>query len=220
MRPIQRLFQPVSLFFLFSLLYLAILNLVQFPVMTLLKPLPILCLLLLVYFSQLENTVKTILSAALIFSMAGDIGLTLPLEKQLELGLVCFLFAHMTYIYLFIKGSSIHFSWIKTLLSILIACISSLMLYLLYPYLGPMTLPVLVYVAVITVMGLFALQMNWIIAFGAVLFMLSDALIAFNQFVFKQADFMFWIMLTYYLAQLFIVKGSIGYFADKISFKR
>jgi len=48
---------------------------------------------------------------------------------------------------------------------------------------------------------------------GAILFISSDSLLALNKFYqgFEGADF--WVMLTYILAQYFIVTGMISYFS-------
>ena len=80
----------------------------------------------------------------------------------------------------------------------------------LYPRLGGMTLPILVYMSVIFAMALstfLGLHNHWLSMAGAVLFMISDALIAVNLFVFPVPAAGGWIMVTYYLAQGMLTAG-------------
>ena len=88
------------------------------------------------------------------------------------------------------------------------------------PYLGDMKLPVRIYGIVISFMFMLALHMLFIknkqagkwMMIGALLFVLSDSLLALNKFYqsFEFASVM--IILTYALAQLFIVIGVVDYF--------
>lgn len=208
---------PLIFFFVFSLLFLTLLNSVQFPITTLLKPLPIVCLMIYVLLTSLGTHQKKMLFIALSFSLLGDVGLTLPVRHQLELGLVCFLLAHLAYIRLFVTGIKIHpgrhYHYVAP---IVILLISSMMMYSLMPYLGDLFYPVLVYVLVISLMAICALQLNLSLALGGMLFMLSDALIAFNKFIFIDSNYYFWIMITYYLAQLLIVFGSSRFFSGRL----
>ena len=89
----------------------------------------------------------------------------------------------------------------------------------LYPYLGEMKIAVPVYGIVISFMLLLALHMLFIsnkpagqmMAAGAVLFVVSDSLLAMNKFYspFENAGLL--IMLIYGLAQVIIVAGAIRY---------
>ena len=92
------------------------------------------------------------------------------------------------------------------------------------PFLGDMKLPVRIYGIVISFMLMLAMHMlyikhkiagKWMMA-GALLFVISDSVLAINRFYqsFEIAGVI--IMLTYGLAQLFIVEGAIRY----ISFNR
>jgi uncharacterized membrane protein YhhN len=90
---------------------------------------------------------------------------------------------------------------------------------LLSPYLGDMKLPVRIYGIVISFMFMLAMHMLFIknktagrfMMTGALLFVISDSVLAINKFYqpFEAAGMV--IMLTYGLAQLFIVEGSIRY---------
>jgi uncharacterized membrane protein YhhN len=87
------------------------------------------------------------------------------------------------------------------------------------PYLAQFKIPVRVYGVVITVMLMMAMHLTGLknrkagrmILAGAILFVISDSVLAVNQFyqAFSAAGIL--IMLTYGAAQLFIVKGAIEY---------
>ena len=93
------------------------------------------------------------------------------------------------------------------------------LMYLLWPHLGGMKIPVLIYGITISVMLSAAfwqyqkLETRTALYFivGAIFFVLSDSLLALNKFKtnFALADIS--IMSTYILAQLFIVLGAIKY---------
>ena len=92
-----------------------------------------------------------------------------------------------------------------------------LMLMLMWTGLGDLKIPVTVYTSVIMIMGISALFRKAdganLVLIGAILFICSDSLLALNKFYhgFEAADF--WVMLTYILAQYFIVSGMISYFS-------
>ncbi len=87
------------------------------------------------------------------------------------------------------------------------------------PYLGALKLPVRIYGIVISFMLMLAMHMlfiknkiagKWMMA-GALLFIISDSALAINKFyqAFELADIL--VILTYGLAQLFIVEGASRY---------
>ena len=94
----------------------------------------------------------------------------------------------------------------------LYALFFGVMLDLLWPHVGALRLPVVIYALVLVVMGWQAAEQWWVLrdgsAFlamvGALLFMLSDAILALNKFraPIPQHDLI--IMTTYYGAQLLI----------------
>ncbi|WP_457605036.1 lysoplasmalogenase family protein, partial [Legionella pneumophila] len=97
--------KPVSWVFLFTaVIYLVSLSFIQYPATTVLKPIPIVCLIVGVFRTSLSSSAKILLILALVFSLAGDVVLTLPFSLQLELGIACFLLAHCFYITLFLKS--------------------------------------------------------------------------------------------------------------------
>jgi uncharacterized membrane protein YhhN len=156
---------------------------------------------------------------ALFFSLCGDV--LLMFEKTNPLffivGLICFLISHVFYIIVFNKirkEKPIHIRW---WMIFIILCYYSILLSTLFPYLGQMKIPVVVYGAVISTMFFVALHLlfhkskaNMQIVAGAVLFVASDSILAFNKFYssFNNAGLL--IMLTYAFAQYFITKGIVS----------
>ncbi|MBP9102511.1 MAG: lysoplasmalogenase [Chitinophagaceae bacterium] len=164
--------------------------------------------------------------AALIFSWIGDVLLMFQDKKDIFflLGLSSFLLAHVFYIIYFhqvrVKEKVKSNPWLLVIVVIYYAALISF----LSPYLGDMKLPVRIYGIVISFMFMLALHMLFIknkqagkwMMIGALLFVLSDSLLALNKFYqsFEFASVM--IILTYALAQLFIVKGAVDYFNSAV----
>lgn len=155
---------------------------------------------------------------ALIASLAGDILLLNP--DHFIWGLATFMVAHVAYIVAYGQHMQeedtdqlhgIH----KVRIAFPIVLAATGLVVILYPGLGAMRLPVVIYALVIMVMVIRAL-FRWgrtgtasfvMVSAGAVLFMLSDSLIAINKFLRPLEHAHFWIMLTYIAAQLLIVDG-------------
>jgi len=151
---------------------------------------------------------KTLVLAGLLFSLAGDIALMFP-EKWFTAGLVAFLVAHVFYILAFKPGPG---HALSAGMFIPFIIFGLLMFRILSPSLGPMKFPVLVYIAAITAMaGLAAgrfIDMGGIrplLAFaGAVLFLVSDSVLAYDRFAKKLGPAQAIILGTYFPAQLLI----------------
>ncbi|QLH32521.1 MAG: lysoplasmalogenase [Cyclobacteriaceae bacterium] len=88
---------------------------------------------------------------------------------------------------------------------------------ILFPHLGGLQIPVLVYALVITVMAMQALfrygytnSKSFVLVFvGAISFMISDSLLAINKFMQPLPLAGLAVMLTYLLAQYLIVEGVV-----------
>jgi uncharacterized membrane protein YhhN len=205
----------------FCIIYLSILflNIQGFDLY--MKPLILPILMLIVTFSENFPT-KKILLTALIFSWIGDIVLLFASKGELYFifGLVSFLVSHLVYIVLFNKqqttrenDNKVQF-WIGVLL---IIGYFTFMIFTLFPKLGPLKIPVLVYAIVITTMLFFAFKgsLKWSIPankyifIGAIVFVSSDSVLAFNKFYTPIEHASFYIMATYCLAQYLIVKGIL-----------
>jgi uncharacterized membrane protein YhhN len=130
-----------------------------------------------------------LLTAALALSAVGDAFLAGNAERWLPYGLGAFLVAHLLYIGLFaISGpglSAVLHDPLRLAPCVLAAGAAGVILNFLWPTLGRMRAPVLLYVLVITAMTLMAFSLPWrrsAAMIGAVLFMASDAILAIRLF--------------------------------------
>ena len=155
---------------------------------------------------------KSLVVAGLLFSLAGDVFLMLPRDRFVG-GLVSFLVAHVFYIAAFtVEGGRVPPAWAGVLLSVY----GGLMLRSLWPRLGRLRGPVVVYVAVILLMAWQAAG-RWLgagpagsglAAAGALLFVASDSLLAWNRFKggFRSAPAL--VLGTYFAAQWLIALST------------
>ncbi len=192
------------------------------------KPALMLTLGLYYVFAQREKseTLSKPVVLAILFSCAGDTLLMLQsyADNFFMYGLAAFLVAHVFYIFAYrqhqwadttnaLQGlQKIRYAFPVVLSGTGLAVV-------LYARLGDLKLPVLLYAVVITVMVLQALfrfgkttSASFAMVFGgAMLFMISDALIAINKFLEPLPHANLWIMITYITAQYLIVMGLIRY---------
>lgn len=205
----------------FSIFYLLILLFNLENIAWYLKGLLLPILFLAVYFSN-EFPSKKILLGALFFSWVGDVILLFAdiAEIYFILGLVAFLISHIIYIILFNKQNKPDTPKNKRVFYIgLVAIIIYLasMLTVLLPKLGDLQVPVIVYALTISTMLLYAFNgyliwkkpANTFIFIGAIIFVLSDSILAMDKFyepIYKNS---FFIMLTYLMAQYLIVIGIL-----------
>ncbi|MBL0133048.1 MAG: lysoplasmalogenase [Chitinophagaceae bacterium] len=183
------------------------------------KPLLLLLLLFYVITHKIPYSKgKWLLIAALFFSWMGDLFLLFDSKQPnfFIFGLLSFLTAHIFYIVIFIQLKKLlqpNRKWNPIIFLLLLLYTGSLFA-LLYPTLGVLKIPVIIYAGVLTSMLLVAAHSfnwqtsigKWVIA-GALLFVASDSLLAINKFYqpFNAAGLA--IMTSYGLAQLFIVIG-------------
>ena len=106
----------------------------------------------------------------------------------------------------------------KFLTSLPFMAFAAFMLWLIVPRVASgLQIPIVVYLLVITLMGIFAFhrknfvsRQSFLLVFiGALCFMFSDACIAINKFVMPSPIIQFMIMPTYIIAQYLIVEGVI-----------
>ena len=185
------------------------------------KPLLVASLMTWLIRSSKKNTISLYKwpLTALFFSLCGDI--LLMLEKMNPLffitGLICFLISHIFYIIIFNRIRIEKNIRIKWWMIFIILCYYIILLSTLLPFLGQMKLPVALYGAVISTMFFVALHLlfykskaNMQIVAGAVLFVASDSVLAFNKFYSSFNNAAVVIMLTYAFAQYFISKGIVS----------
>jgi uncharacterized membrane protein YhhN len=188
----------------------------------LVKPLLIPSLILMLVFSKSGANNKWWLLTGLFFSFLGDVFLLYEYKAPLFFifGLASFLITHVCYIIWFVKIKSLQKSLLRQQpwVTALVAGYGCSLILLLYPGLGDLKIPVIIYAAVICFMLLCSLHVfyktgrpsNVYFVTGALLFVVSDSLLAVNKFLNPFPLAGIFIMLTYCAAQFFIVMGFIS----------
>lgn len=168
-----------------------------------------------------------IIMLGLLFSWFGDVSLQLG-EANLHfnlnpdllfvVGLATFLITQLIYFIGFSlpKGKNLIFST-RIYQTILVVFYGGIMMYYLYRSLGDMKVPVIAYMVIILLMLLSALNrygkvngLSYIlVTLGAILFVISDSLIAITRFHMEINFAGVLIMITYVTAQYLIVLGCI-----------
>ena len=187
------------------------------------KPL-LIPLLAIWFFFETKNAIpvfRNMIFVALFFSWAGDTLLMFVPSKGEQfflLGLVSFLTAHILYATAFFKNVNWGNGFLKKNWW---AIIPFILIYLLINYFliptvsKAMQAPVMIYGGVIMLMAIAALNRKDAVAqntfqlvfLGALIFMVSDIILAFNKFYAPIEYASFLIMSTYLLGQFCIVKG-------------
>lgn len=183
---------------------------------------PLIVLTLLIYFIQQAGTssgAAILIMAALLFSLIGDVALLFENRNPLffMVGLGGFLVAHIFYIIAFnnIRKRNApvaqRWGWV-----VAVAFYVGILLYVLMPYLGELKVPVIIYAFVLCGMLLAVVHAfrhlykkpAIICLAGALLFVLSDTVLAINKFYLGFTLSGLVIMLTYACAQYFLVTGA------------
>lgn len=189
---------------------------------------PLLMPMLMIWFLFDENALSSVIRKcvfiSLIFSMGGDIFLMFHADHLFVFGLSSFLLAHVLYIVGFWHQVSGSLPWGgRFVLSLPYILFILGFLYILKGHIlrndatAPLFIPVVVYASVIGIMGMAASwrvsstnrRSFYFILFGALLFILSDSMIAINKFVSSIPYVAVWVMSTYVTAQFLIVKGTL-----------
>jgi|SRR5579859_1441567 len=159
--------------------------------------------------SVISERYRRWISVGMLFSLAGDVFLMLPQDAFVP-GLVAFLLAHACFIWaLLVDTRFAARPWA------LLVCLAygALNLWALWPTLpAALHVPVVVYVVVLASMAgqavarawyhageALAMPANWAAA-GALLFMASDTLLAWNRFRIAIPLSALWVLATYYIA--------------------
>lgn len=185
---------------------------------------PLLVPLLAVYFlsadSMMPGKQRAWMYGALLFCLLGDV--LLMFDHLFLSGLGCFLVGHIFYIIFFltIRYSNppvpyCKYGWVFLNAAAVIGYILFLV-----PYLGTMVIPVIIYSLVISIMLQSVIhafhfryqRMAWYCVMGALLFVLSDSLIALGRFYHPLPGGGQLVMLTYGLAQAGLVYGAVQYY--------
>lgn len=191
-----------------ALLYLLLLDLRPYPGDVVVKT--AFCLLLVMVAWRADNR---LLSLALMFAAAGDFFLGFDPVGLFVPGLASFLVTHVLYIAVFIRHIRVHGT---TRVRWRIAAMGVAAIYIvvvgtaIFANLGPLLVPVAAYMAAITVMVMTALKVRPLgVPVGALLFLVSDSLIALDKFHHPDLWYGPAIWASYAAAQLAIVHGLI-----------
>lgn len=180
---------------------------------------PLIVLPLLAYFFMAVPRGAGSFKAALLFSLIGDVALLFEERDPLffMVGLGSFLLAHVLYMVSFNRMRAVRvsprWSWI-----VAVAFYLAILLYVLMPYLGELKIPVIIYAFVLcgmllTVVHAFASlysRPGIICLAGALMFVLSDSILAINKFYFGFTLSGLVIMFTYAFAQYLLVTGTVS----------
>jgi uncharacterized membrane protein YhhN len=178
------------------------------------KPL-IMISIMIFYFLQTKrqrNFHDKLMLIAFFFSMMGDTFLMFQGEQYFMFGLGSFLITHLFYIFVFSRNR-LKANWLARFSFIIF---SVMMLFILQHHISAsLLIPIIIYMITITVMAITASERNTnsesyrMVLLGAIMFVLSDSLIAINKFVVPIPLQTILIMGTYILAQYLIALGFL-----------
>ena len=177
---------------------------------------PLLMPVLLVWFlaATPRSRLRTIVAVGLGFSWIGDVALMGEGETWFLAGLGGFLVAQVLYAVAFwpSRGRSVLHRPVLT--TPYVAAVVAL-LAVLWPHLGELRIPVVLYAVAIIVMAILATGLGPTVAIGAILFVISDSLIALDAVagLARLPQHSLWVMATYLAAQGMIARGvsrSVG----------
>jgi len=154
------------------------------------------------------------LALGLTLGALGDLALSRDGERAFLAGLVSFALAHLAYVAQFLSqqgGVDPVVMPVNTVpVTIGIVLFAGGMAWKLWPATGALRMPVMGYIAIIAAMGFSAMPLGWQFLAPAMIFMVSDAILATELFLMRKdhslrvmASRMVWI--TYYAAQLLFV---------------
>jgi alkenylglycerophosphocholine/alkenylglycerophosphoethanolamine hydrolase len=188
-------------------------------------------LVLLVWLYQVSGFKGPLVWFALgvVFSLAGDIFLMLPREQFIA-GLIAFLLAHICYIIGFLQTPVA-----LNLPGLIVAVIVALVFLRIYRRIAAgldasgnsaLKIPVLLYSLVISVMlflalrtmtdGLWLTEPALLVSAGALLFFLSDTLLAWNKFVQPLRQGRFISIIPYHLGQIMLSVGALLHYMPPV----
>ncbi|MBN1681323.1 MAG: lysoplasmalogenase [Anaerolineae bacterium] len=156
----------------------------------------------------ISTTYHVLIVAGLVASLAGDVFLMLPPDYFVR-GLISFLFAHIFYIIAFtVEGDGTAPFW--TIIPFVVYGV--IILWRLWPDIGSLKIPVMVYITAILIMAWQAAnrwleteQNGSLLALaGAYLFVASDSVLAVERFKHPFRSARFWVLSSYFAAQTLI----------------
>jgi len=178
---------------------------------------PLLMVTLLLYFLSASKGYpnwRVFVLIALVFSWAGDV--FLMRDGLFIAGLAAFLIAHVFYIITYQKTGAAQ-GKISPWSLAGFAVAGATLIWVLYPGLGGMLIPVVAYALVLLTMAVWAYKRKGatpeasflLVTAGAIFFVVSDSLIAVNRFAFDVPVERLLVMFTYIAAQFMIIQGLL-----------
>lgn len=180
---------------------------------------PLLLFSLSAYWWSLKDELKDLkvfklILLALVFSLIGDISLMLSYDFGFILGMGFFLLAQALYSSSYMKLAKLKLTSILLASPLIITGIYLVNFVLILP--AEMIIPINVYALSLSLHMLYAVnycrinfKKNQFAFYGAALFFVSDLMIAFNKFQYDSIEIAIAVMLTYGLAQYFIVLNFV-----------
>jgi len=152
-----------------------------------------------------------LLALGLALAAFGDVLLDWD-ARMFALGLAAFLLTHLVYIAVFARNRMAGRGGLTRISAVVVVVIGAAALSIwIVPSVGALAVPVVLYLCALTgmVCSAIAFQGRWVAA-GAVLFFISDSLLAIHKFKMPvpARDYLVW--LTYYLGQCGIALGWLG----------
>ncbi|MCP4411368.1 MAG: lysoplasmalogenase [Gammaproteobacteria bacterium] len=156
-------------------------------------------------FYLMESKSERFFLIGLVFSTGGDFFLDYDRVNWFVFGLGSFLLAHLFYIMALRPVERKN-----TLAIIAYSTYGLIIIYIISPGLAELFVPVLAYMSVLMIMGIFTListkSNSWLVI-GGISFIISDSIIGINRFYTPIPHSHLLIMPTYYFAQFALVKG-------------
>lgn len=155
-------------------------------------------------------------SLALLLAWSGDVFLGAPGEVGFLVGLGSFLLAHVMYLLLYVRPlRTRRIPWYALIFGVWWVAL----VVLLVPFVGDLAIPVAIYGLVLCSAAAVAMGTTWLVALGAVTFLVSDTILAFKMFhpdfALWQADFV--IMFFYIGGQALIILGTVRFAQSRVA---
>lgn len=202
-----------KIYILIALLFVILLSIHPYPFSYVIKSLPTLMFAYLC-FKYLKKSMKFFMGIGFICCTCGDIFLDLSRTGFFIQALAAFLIGHIFYIIAFAR--QFYYRKQRLYLALIPFIYVSAITFILFPRLGTFLIPVLVYIVVIAFMGIFSAFINGKktdVFIGAMIFIISDSLIAINKFV-KSFNYSTAIIISlYFIAQYMIGTGVLKDFS-------
>jgi uncharacterized membrane protein YhhN len=176
---------------------------------------PLISLSLMALYAVSVSKLNYLYLVALVFSLLGDVFLYSLQDFYFISGLICFLVVHLIYVWINLNRLK------KTNLSCIVTSITPFLIFYVFlmlflkDHLGEMLFPVLAYGLVVSTFGIVSMlaykitkcKKTFLMFVGAVLFIVSDSILAINIFYVTTSMLSVFIMASYIVAQFLIYKS-------------